>query len=225
MNVYFDIETIPGQPESLHRQRIAETIKEPGAMKLQATIDAWHNGEGKYAGEKESAIDEAYRKQSFDGSVGEICSLAWAIGDGDIKAFCDPNISEADLLLSFFNDVASHMKHEKASPFFIGHYIGGFDLKFVFQRAVINSVKPPFAIPFSGWHGKDFFCTQEAWCGKRDNIKMDKLAQVLGIQGKGDMDGSMVWDYFQARMFEEIQAYNKDDVRIVREIHKRLSFN
>jgi predicted PolB exonuclease-like 3'-5' exonuclease len=228
MNIFFDIETIPGQPEEAHREEIAKTIQAPGTMKKSETIADWHAGNGKYEGAKDAEIDSVYRKQSFDASVGEICNIAWAYGDDlPVSANRINGSTEAEMIKLFFDHVEERLSYAAVkyqSPFFIGHYVAGFDLKFLFQRACILGIKPPFKIPFDGRHDKDFYDTQTAWCGYRDNIKMDKLALALGIKGKGDMDGSMVWDYYKLERLEEIDHYNQDDVSIVREIFKRLTF-
>jgi predicted PolB exonuclease-like 3'-5' exonuclease len=47
---------------------------------------------------------------------------------------------------------------------------------------------------------------------------------LLGIPGKGDMDGSKVWPMFQAGQHKEIASYCMDDVRRTREMHKRMTF-
>jgi DNA polymerase elongation subunit (family B) len=223
MNIYFDIETIPQQPEEGAKFLIAQTIEAPSTMSVQATIDAWHNGEGKYAGAKQQAIEKAYRATSFDASKGQICSIAWAVGDG-VMNVCGAygEASESDLLRLFFDSVLIDL--EKNPAYFIGHYISGFDLKFVWQRAVILGVKPPFNLPFRGRHGSDYFDTMNEWAGYKDRISMDNLAKALGIEGKGDMDGSMVWDAWKGGEYAKVCEYNADDVRIVREIHKRLTF-
>ena len=224
MNVFIDIETIPQQPEKEAKLAIAETITAPNTMSKPETIEAWHNGVGKYEGEKEKVIDETYRKTSFDASKGEICSIAWAIQDGDIH-HCGAyeSCQEKDLLRFFFDKVLVGL--EKNVPYFVGHYIGGFDLKFIWQRAVILGVKPSFELPFNGWHGSDYFDTMTAWCGKKSgSISADNLAKALGIEGKGDMDGSKVWDTWKAGDFAKVCEYNADDVRIVREIHRRITF-
>ncbi len=226
MNTFLDIETIPQQPEDEAKAEIAKTIQAPAQMKKQETIDAWHNGDGKYAGEKEKEIEIAYRRTSFDATKGQICSAAWAIGDGEIQ-HCGAyeNNQEKDLLKFMFDSILL-AKGKGADPFFIGHFIAGFDLKFIFHRAVILGVKPPFELPFAGWHGKDYFCTQDAWIGKKANpIKMDALAEALGIEGKGDMDGSKVWDAWKAGDFAKVCEYNVDDIRMNREIYKRITFS
>lgn len=222
--VPFDIETIPQQPEEGSKFLIAQDITAPSTMTVQATIDAWHNGEGKYAGAKEAAIEKAYRDTSFDAAKGQIASIAWAVNDGEILvAGAHGAATEADVLKYFFDNIT--IEGKGIQPYFIGHWIGNFDLKFVWQRAVILGIKPPFELPFNGWHGSDFFCTQSAWCGKKSgSISADNLAKALGIEGKGDMDGSKVWNTWKSGDFAKVLAYNIDDVRIVREIHKKLTF-
>lgn len=223
MDIFFDIETIPQQPEEEAKALIAETIKAPATMSKPETIEAWHKGEGKYANAKRNTIEKAYRDTSFDGAKGEICSIAWAVEDGSINnmAACD-GATEADMIDFFFNSV--FMECQKKQPFFIGHYIGGFDLKFLWKRAVIHNMKPPFAFPVNGRHGKDFFCTMTEWAGYKDTVSMDNLAKALGIEGKGDMDGSMVWDTWDAGDYNKVRDYNASDVEIVREIYNRLTF-
>ena len=87
MNVFIDIETIPAQPEDKAKQLIAESISAPKTMSKAETIQAWHDGEGKYAGEKEKAIEEKYRKTALDGTTGEIISIAYAIENDETQSF------------------------------------------------------------------------------------------------------------------------------------------
>lgn len=223
MNVYLDIETIPEQPEETAKAEIADTIKAPAKMSKAETIADWHSSSGKYEGAKDKLVDETYRKTSFNGAKGQIASIAWAVNDGDIISVRqDEGASETDALTAFF-DYMSQFKRPQ-EPYFIGHYIGGFDLKFLFHRAVINGIRPSCKLPFTCRHGSDYFCTMQAWAGFRDTISQENLCKALGIEGKQGMDGSMVWDYFKEGRYDEIEEYNRNDVEIVREIHKRLTF-
>lgn len=224
MNVFIDIETIPEQPEARAKARIAESIKAPAAMKKQDTIDAWHNGDGKYKGEKDKAIEDAYRKGSFDGSKGEICSIAWKPEGGGLYSFSRQHgMTEGKLLRLFFDELSDQCGGRP--PFFIGQYIGGFDLKFIFHRAVILGVKPPFKIPFDGRHDKDFYCTQSAWAGYNGRMSQDSLCKALGIEGKpGDISGANVWDHYKAGEIARIEEYNRDDVAKVEMIYNRINF-
>lgn len=219
--IYLDIETLPEQPEAEAKVLIAETIKAPGTMKKAETIADWHNGEGKYAGEKEKLIEETYRKTSFDGGKGQICSIAWAIGDGDASSISILGKSEREILNSFFG----HLSKETASSYFIGHNIR-FDLKFLFHRCVINQVDSKgFKLPFSGRHEKHFYCTSEAWAGFNQRISQDNLCKALGIPGKpDDIDGSKVWDHFKEGKIARIEEYNRYDVETVQKVYKRLNF-
>jgi len=100
MNTFLDIETIPQQPEEEVKKFIE--VEAPGNMKKAETIEAWHNGEGKYKGAKEDAIEEKYRKTALNGTYGEIISISYQVEGGEIfshsRALGD---SEWDLLQNF----------------------------------------------------------------------------------------------------------------------------
>lgn len=222
--IILDIETLPGD-ESL-REEIAETIKAPATMSKSETIEAWHNGEGKYAGEKNRLIDEQFRKTSFDGAVGRIAVIGFATMGGEPVVIADDD--EKNLLEMFFEQVMLNCQQKMhfSEPFFIGHNISNFDLKFIFHRCVVNNVKPPFKLHNNGRHGTDFYDTMIGWSGhSRDKwISMDKLCKALGIEGKGDMDGSMVYDEWMAGNAGKVAAYCADDVRKTRQIYQRMTF-
>lgn len=225
MNVFIDIETIPSSvtDEEMIKQEIGEGIKPPATIKKQETIDAWMNGEGKYAGAKDAAIDTEFRKRSFSGAQGQICSMAWAIGDDEIVSCHDEDgVSERSMLQYFFDSVL--FASEKSNPYFIGHNVSNFDMRFIYHRAVVNNIRPSFPIKWNGRHNSDFYCTMQGWGGYKDMISMDNLAKALGIKGKGDMNGSMVWDEWRAGNIDKVVEYNKDDVKIVREVFNRLTF-
>ena len=222
-SVFCDVETIPEQPEDEAKALIAETIKPPAAMKKEETIADWHSGAGKYAGAKDKAIDDEYRKGSLDGAKGQICSIAFAVEDGDVISMSTDLGDDGGLLFEFFVDLDLMLKNRP--PFFIGHYIGGFDLKFLFHRAVILGIKPPFELPFSGRHGTHFYDNMIAWAGYKDRISQDNLCKALGIEGKpGDICGANVLDHYRAGGIDRIEEYNAHDVEQAREIYKRLNF-
>lgn len=228
MNVYIDIETIPQQPEAKAKAAIAESIQAPAAMKAEATINDWHNGVGKYAGAKEALIEETYRKTSFDGSKGEIISIAYAVEDQPVATVSRADVdTEWALLVLVFDKISAAMSAhgQLRLPYFIGHNVGAFDLKFLYQRCVINEVNPGVELMQWGRHGSHFFDTMQAWAGWGNRISQDNLCKALGIKGKpSDIDGSKVWDFYKAGQIERIAEYNADDVEKVRQIHQRLTF-
>jgi predicted PolB exonuclease-like 3'-5' exonuclease len=223
-NVYIDIETIPAQPEEATKAEIAKTIKHPATMSKPETISDWHNGLGKYSGAKDALIDETYLKTSFSGSSGEIISIAYAVGDNPVQSFSRALDEPEDILLRAAFLGLSEFSDKGISPYFVGHYISGFDLKFLFQRAVILGVNPGFKLNQHGRHGSDFYDTMSAWEGYRDTISLDNLAKALGIEGKDDIDGSMVWGMVKEGRIADVETYNRSDVEIVRKVYKRLNF-
>jgi hypothetical protein len=127
------------------------------------------------------------------------------------------------MLADFFCTLTKQLKGR--NPYFIGQFIAGFDLKFIFHRAVILGVKPPFDLPFYGRHNSHFYDTQEAWAGFKGRMSQDNLCKALGIEGKpNDISGANVWDHVRDGDIKRVVEYNIDDVEKVRKIHKRLTF-
>ena len=173
MNIFFDIETIPGQglydgflatelenfkaPSSLTKAQACADLGLTGNdAKFTSKDDAISQWETKFSEEKAPEVaEDKWRKTSFDGSKGEIISIAWGDAENTFSISRELGGSEADLLTHFFDYVVELCSGRP--PYFIGQYIGGFDLKFIFHRAVILGVRPPFKLPFDGRHGKDFY--------------------------------------------------------------------
>jgi predicted PolB exonuclease-like 3'-5' exonuclease len=220
-NLYCDIETIPAQPEMEMKAEIAKTIEAPATMTKPETIAAWHNSEGKYEGVKDALIEEQYRKTSLNAMQGSICCLAWAIDDGDVlSAAAIDDVSEKDMLRYFYDSV---MTKTDGKVFFVNHSVR-FDLKYIWQRSMIGGLKPSFNLPFNGRHEQHFYCTMEAWGGFKNYVSMDAIAKAMQISGKPEgMDGSKVWDEWKAGNHSKVIEYNKEDVKIARELHLRFT--
>jgi len=221
--LFLDLETIPDQRPGAY-DKILENVTAPGNYKKQESIDRWIAQHG------EAEAQEQYHKTGLNGIAGEICSIAWAIDDGEIIGYTiPPSLPEAGLLDGFFKDVQYKVKKAGTgahpSLTWIGHNVIDFDLRFLKQRCIVNQVQPPFIIPADARHGsRDVFDTMKAWAGWKGYVSQQALCEALGIEGKDDMTGADVWPAYQAGKFEEILAYNKNDVRIVRELYRRMSW-
>jgi len=216
MNIVIDIETIPDQSPTA-KQEIAETIKHPVQMKKQETIDDWHNGSGKYAGEKEKAIEEKWLKTSFDGGYGQICCICFDMGGHEHSLTTTGD--DRDLLSNFWDII----NETKESLYFIAHN-AKFDLPFLWHRSIVNNVIPAKFFKPHGRHGSDHFCTMEAWAGFNGKIGLDRLAKILRLGSKTEgMDGSQVWPEFQKGNIQKIADYCMDDVRLTKAIFERLT--
>jgi 3'-5' exonuclease len=216
IDIFIDIETIPNQsPE--YRARVREAIKPPGNIKKPESIATW------LAENADTATDESIAKTSFDPATGHIACISWAVGDGEPRSISTGHVDlETDCLTTFFEDIRELGVH---MPRWIGHYISGFDLRFLLNRAIILGVKlpPKLILPrdIKPW-GDQIFDTMTAWAGAKGTISQDSLARALGLAGKGDFDGSMVAEAWANGEHEKIAAYCRDDVETVRAIYRRF---
>ena len=231
MNIFFDIETIPGQNPSVMKQIIADAeeakrnIKVPKTHKKPETIDAYIAEKSE---EIDAGMDDAYRKTALDGTVGQIAVISFAFdGAEPVRIYSnDYSTQERDVVDEFFSVLTGVFNASRMTrPVFVGHNILNFDLPFIWKRAVILGIKPPAFIPFKAkpWD-TTIFDTMIEWSGTRNFISQDKLSRALGNQGKGDIDGSKVWDYVSAGRIAEVAEYCASDVIAVRENFKRMTF-
>lgn len=220
--LFLDIETIPTQNADLESE-IRASVKPPGNISKQETIDKW------WAEKGGTAAEEAYRKTALDGSKGEIISIAWAFNDDDVVCdYREQGWSEQNLLHGFYRNISEKIITEDIG--FFTRVIHGsknlFDLRFLFQRSVILGVKPSFELhQDSRYNGDHTFDTMTCFAGFMGYVSLDSLCTTLGIDSpKSKMTGSEVWDYFKAGRIDEIAEYNIDDVRALREVYRRLTF-
>lgn len=168
--------------------------------------------------------DAEWRKTSFDGSQGRLLMIGMAIDDSPPVVFHSD--SEAETLADFYQTVlASYNPTRDVRPTFVGHNVIQFDLRFLLHRSIILGIKPPLIIPFdaSPWDDS-VYDTMTRWAGKGSRIKLDDLAKALGVEGKGEIDGSMVYDLYAAGEIEKLIEYCADDVRMTREVYWRMTF-
>jgi len=211
---YIDIETIPSQsPELL--ARFADEVTSPAQYKKPESIEKW------LAENRDTVARERLAKTSFDPAHGHICTIAWARDTDDLVSVshADTVEGEAATLRMFFDSLDPYQ-----STTFVGHYISGFDLRFILCRAVVLGVPIPRNIPRNPKPWSDrVFDTMTAWVGNRDRISMDSLCAALGLEGKGDgLDGSQVAQAWTEGRHNEIAEYCRQDVERTRAIHQRF---
>ena len=232
MNIYFDMETIPGQKPEVLAQIIADAetakqnIKVPKTHKKPEAIESYIAEKSE---EIDAGIDDTYRKTALDGSVGQIATISIAVDDGNPLKFYHEAYaeSEAQTVAEFFDEIRSVFRASSMTrPVFVGHNILNFDLPFLWKRAVILGIKPPAFIPFKAkpWDST-VFDTMIEWAGLRNTISQDRLSRALGNPGKGDIDGSKVWDYVKDGRIAEVAEYCASDVIAVRENFNRMTFS
>jgi 3'-5' exonuclease len=208
-NVFIDIETLPVQCPDF-RAKIVATAKPPANYSKPETIAKW----------REDNADEIVAKTALDPAAGHICSIAWAVGDGPVEWLTAEGIEQERLCVeAFFNGLP-----KLGMTRFIGHYITGFDLRFIMCRAIVLGVKVPALWPRDPkpWD-QNVFDTMTAWAGARGTIGLERLCEALGIESpKGDMAGNQVAAAWAAGEFDRIAAYNRRDVEAVREVFRKF---
>jgi hypothetical protein len=230
MRIYLDVETLPGLSPTA-RAIAAESIKPPGTLKKPETIAAW------WQDEAPAAIDEAHRKQALDAAMGELCAVGFAGDDAEpvslVRGLDEPEavflVRALDGIRALLDTgtIRSGTGHDwPAEPFFIAHN-APFDLGFLLRRCWVNGTRPPFKLPTpSAREGKDYGDTMSLWAGYRGTISLDRLCRALGVpspKAEG-MDGSQVFDLWQAGDHERIATYNAADVLAVRRCWQRLNW-
>lgn len=209
MNLYLDIETLPTDREDIIAE-IEAGISAPGQYKKPEAIAEW------LAENKESAAREAIHKTGLDGGFGRVCVIGYALDDGNVATYYG---DEREIIYDFFDHIDDGRRLKV-----IGHNVG-FDIRFLWQRAKVLGIKhipswwPVTAKP---WDTDALFDTMTAWAGVGQRVSLDKMCRVFRLNGKGDMDGSKVWEYWQAGRHDEVAAYCAQDVERVREIYQRI---
>ena len=107
----------------------------------------------------------------------------------------------------------------------VGHNIIGFDLPFIFQRCLANNIAAKPFVDLSDFHVHAVFDTMRAWwLGGRNRVGLDDIAWALGIESSktADVEGSRVFELYQAGKLAEIREYNLNDVRVTRKVYERI---
>ena len=200
IKLFFDIETIPSAQE--HKKAHIEIIQ-------------------KLNSKKDKTVEEIYEETSFEGTFGRICCIG-IIKEGP-QGIMQKEVfkgTEEEILTKFWKAAADVHR-------FIGHNIWEFDLPFIYKRSIINGVRPRSDINFARYRNMPIYDTQQEWelWGFRKAQKLDTLAKVLGLpSSKDDMDGSIVWQYYQDGKLDEICKYCMKDVELTRQVYYKMTF-
>lgn len=200
MNLFFDIETIPAQ-EAQHN-----ILKEIHAKKL---------ADGKKV---DSSFEEYLAATSFDGAFGQIICIGYALDDGEVAVL---EGDEKQILKDFWA-IAEKVK------LFIGFNNMDFDLRFIYQRSVVQNVNPKRYLSFARYRSDPIYDIMHEWnrWDMKSHISLDSLAKALGIPSSkgGEIEGKNVWQAYKDGRLAEICEYCKRDVEVTRQIYMKMTF-
>ena len=219
-HIILDIETIQTQRDDVAAY-IAATVKPPATYKKPESIAAWHKEEGP------QAIADAVAKTGLDGAFGQVVCIGYDLHDtGEPDAVY--GLDERDVLMRFNAalDTIPHNMHNATTV--VGHNVSAFDLRFLWQRYVVNGIRPHPIINMAAQAKScdvKIYDTMTQFAGHGNRISLDKLCLALGIPSpKGDMDGSMVNQAVKDGRLLEVVEYCKRDVKATREVYRRMTF-
>ena len=107
----------------------------------------------------------------------------------------------------------------------VGHNIIGFDLPFIFQRCLAHSLQARPFVTLSDYTPRGVFDTMHRWwLGAKRFVSLDDVAWALGIESSktSEVEGSKVFDLYQAGRLDLIREYNLNDVRVTRKVYERM---
>jgi len=227
--IFLDIETIPSQDPAC-KAEIRKSIQPPGNITKPESIAKWMEENA------EKVTEEQYLKTSFDGSRGEIVCIGWAVDDGEVQSV-GRSLGGSELtLLSRFYEALKPETPRTAAAFdalgidsefqIVGHNVISFDIRFLYQRSVINRVRPSFDLRQNErYNGGRVFDTMTSFAGWGNRISLKNLCAALDIPVQSDgMNGSQVWQYIQDFRCSEVESYCREDVAATREVYKRLTW-
>jgi hypothetical protein len=221
MYITIDIETIGAQRQDI-RDYIAANITPPGTIKLPLSIEKWHKES------KPEAVEDAIAKTSFDGAFGQVVCIGYHL-EGAAVAGDVHGLNEPALLRSLNFVLDSVPRSEWFTTCIVGHNVASFDLRFLMQRYIVNSIKPHVILSRAAqakpWESEKVFDTMVQFAGVGNRISLNKLCMALDVPtSKGEMDGSMVGQAVADGRIAEVAEYCQKDVMATKAVFERMTF-
>lgn len=181
--------------------------------------------------------EEQYRKTACDASLGRILCIGYSeqdekgaiLGHGCLgwrEATQDFEPDERIILAEFWQYLNGF---NLTGDIIIGHNIMDFDLPFIVQRSIVSGVSPTVDFYFGKYRRAPVFDTMRVWdCWKWGNsTSLKKLAFALGLEcpKSGGINGENLYEAFCEGRFEEIYRYCMRDVKVTRNVWRKMNFS
>jgi len=227
-HLVFDIETAP-RLDPWVVEYAHEKVSPPKNYTKPDTIAKWWENEG--AAAKAGAV----AKCALSGTTGQVVAIGWAwMAAGHAMAgptviTQSPHMGEAELLDKFFVCVRAMRQGQngrQARPTWTGYNITGFDICFLYQRAVALGVEMGVGLPVGAKPWSDSVLDlMHAWCGnaKGAMVKKEVCAKALGIDvPETAISGAEVPQLWAQGRHDQIAEHCRQDVDMEVEIFRRI---
>jgi 3'-5' exonuclease len=190
---------------------------------------------------KDTAAEEerVYRRGSLEATSGRVLSIA--VDVGPIPGMTIEGLTQAQTEYVFGIDAEGNEQPEARlltdfvslmSDFdtecdeIVGHNVIGFDLPFIFQRCLVHNIAVRPFVNLGDYNVRGVFDTMHVWCcgDRRGRASLDDIAWTLGIESSKteDVEGSRIFELYQAGKLAEIREYNLNDVRVTRKVYEHM---
>jgi 3'-5' exonuclease len=223
-----DIETI-----------VMPEFRERAALKLKRALPLGkmsQEQQERYGEDAEAEEERVYRLGSLAATSGRVLSIAVQIGP--LPEIEEPLQYRTEHVFGIDSDGREQPERRALTDFralmsdfdneaddIVGHNILGFDLPFIFQRCLVNDIGGGPFVNLTEYNPRGVYDTMlRWWLGARNRVSLDDLAWVLGLQSSKteDVEGSRIFDLYQAGRLAEIREYNLNDVRLTRKVYERM---
>lgn len=206
--VAIDIETAP----ICKYNELSEELKEIWDKKVKNRFNEFETSELKY--ENNASFFSLFTKI--------ICISMGDVSNNRIKSYVG---EEVDILNNFKTDFESVEKIDKIT--LVGHNINNFDIPFILQRLLINSIK-------ISWFYKTMTCkpwelqsydTMNLWkATSQEWYSLEYICKCLNIESpKNELQGSGVAEAFYNGEINKIKEYCERDVQAVKLVFNKLN--
>lgn len=204
--LYLDIETIPCEDLSdVPEPKAPSNYKDP--EKIRAYI--------------EEARATAHAETALDPLLGRVCAVAFAIDDDAVQSMAATD--ERALIQWLATETTERLSGSYVT--WVGHNIAGFDLRWIYYRAIRYGMTDfRSRIPWRKWD-KDIVDTMDLAAGpnpRGQGLTLARLGRYFGRPKTDDAGGSKVWELYQAGDLDAIRGYCAGDVETVRHVYRSL---
>ena len=214
--LYIDIETLPcADPTKVPDPKPPANYKDP------EKIAAWIA----------DAKADAHRETSLDPLLGRVFAIGYAVDADPVRVLYDATGDEEARLIAELAAVVDAAREDGRSTItWVGHNISGFDLKWLWFRAVKYGHRDlARVIPYQRWQAglcEDTLKLAQGSDWSAKGLGLSRLAEYFGHAGKAEgLDGAKVYDAWLAGEHERIQADCRADVELTRDLSERFTMH